>query len=229
MQILNNLWLFYCHSYVLTFLGCDSTSSFYGKGKKTVWDTLQRNPGYVDVFLSLGCSLSIADDVIKELNRFVCLLYGDTVSKDVNSCRYTLFKSGKCSDDQLPPTCDSLLQHIYRANYQAVIWRRCLEAKMAIPAPTQHGWRIVDGQLQAVWMTRPPAPDAVLECVHCGCKTGCRNQRCSCIKANMRCTDICTCVGCTNAHDEEGDGTDDDLPTDNDEFDGIISDEDEDM
>ena len=78
---------------------------------------------------------------------------------------------------------------------------------MDIPPPGCHGWRIVDGELKIVWMTSPPAPDSILEFIHCGCKTGCETQRCSCKKAMMRCTDICTCAGCMNAEfdDEQSD------------------------
>lgn len=44
----------------------------------------------------------------------------------------------------------------------------------------------------------PPAPDGVLENVHCGCKSGCSNNRCSCLKENLHCTALCHCEGCAN-------------------------------
>lgn len=137
-------------------------------------------------------------------------MYGDNTSENSNQCRFALFKLGKCSDDVLPPTCDSLLQHLRRANYQAAIWRQCLDATMIIPAVSDHGWRVENGELKIVWMTCLPAPDSILECIHCGCKTGCTNMRCSCKKAGMLCTDVCGCVGCTNAKGDD-DQDDDDL------------------
>ena len=88
-------------------IGCDSTSSFYGKGKKTAWDTLLCNREYFNSFRSLENAFPPSEELVLQLNRFVCLLYGDKNSKNVNKCRFSLFKSGKCSDDQLPPTCDS--------------------------------------------------------------------------------------------------------------------------
>jgi hypothetical protein len=118
-------------------------------------------------------------------------------------CRFALFKQGKCSDDQLPPTCDSLLQYIRRANYQAAIWLQSLDAEMAIPPIDENGWRLYDGELHIVWMTTPPAPDSLLECINCGCKIGCKTQRCSCMKVALQCTDVCTCVGCTNGKDSD--------------------------
>lgn len=32
----------------------------------------------------------------------------------------------------------------------------------------------------------------------CGCKTGCKNHRCSCFKAGRGCSPRCRCVSCTN-------------------------------
>ena len=161
----------------------------------------------MDAFVSLGSTFSPSDDLVAQLNKFVCLMYGDKTSENVNKCRFALFKLGKCSDDMLPRTCESLLQHIRRTNYQAAIWRQCLDAEMDIPPPGCHGWWIVDGVLKIVWMTRPPAPDSILEFIHCGCKTGCETHRCSCKKAMMQCTDVCTCAGCMNAaiDDEQSD------------------------
>ena len=36
--------------------------------------------------------------------------------------RHNLFKSGKCSDDLLRPTCDSLVKHFEQANSQSGIF-----------------------------------------------------------------------------------------------------------
>lgn len=200
-------------------IGCDSTSSFYGKGKKTAWDTLLRNREYFNSFRSLGNAFPPSEELVLQLNRFVCLLYGDKNSENVNKCRFSLFKSGKCSDDQLPPTCDSLLQHIRRANYQAAIWLNCLQPHMTIPPPSENGWQIIEGQLEVVWMTIPPAPDSLLENVHCGCKTGCNSQQCSCYKSTFKCTDVCRCSGCTNADVDVEDESEEEELEDTDEID----------
>lgn len=64
-----------------------------------------------------------------------------------------------------------------------------------------------------------PAPDAVLHLVKCGCgKDRCSNNRCSCRKAGLTCTDLCTCnndetgEACENVEridDENSDDTSD--------------------
>ena len=98
-----------------------------------MWNTLARNLGSMDAFVSFGSTFSPSDDLVAQLNNFVCLMYGDKTSEKVSKYRFTLLKLGKCSDDMLPPTCERLLQHIRRPNYQAAIWRQCLEAEMDIP------------------------------------------------------------------------------------------------
>ena len=158
-------------------------------------------PQFIESFSSLGCTFPPPDTLISQLSRFVCLLYGDEVSSNVNACRYNLFKLGKCSDDLLPPTYDSLVKHIERANFQSAIWSNCL-----LPNP----------------VIRPPAPDSLLDCVNCKCKTGCQTQRCSCKKANLNCTELCSCCDCHNTTPEIAD---EHLPND---MQGEISSSDED-
>lgn len=145
-------------------------------------------------------------------------MYGDKFSVNVNKCRFTLFKLGKCSDEMLPPTCDSLLLHIRRANYQAAIWRRCLESQLVMPIPHGNGWKLVNGELEIVWRNIPAAPDSLLECVSCGCKTGCSTQR-SCKKANLHFTDVCACEKCSNVNDgvEDAENDIEDIGSDTDE------------
>lgn len=183
-------------------IGCDSTSAFRGKGKAKPWKILQDNPDFVQSFCDLGKSSTLSQDLVMSLNVFVCLLYGDKSSKTVDECRYNLFKAGKCSDETLPPNCDSLLKHIERANLQAAAWSRCLYTQSQLFPPVGNGWRLSNGQLEIVWMTRPSAPDSLREYVDCKCKTGCGTQRCSCLKAGLKCTECCRCANCQNKHDE---------------------------
>lgn len=190
---------------VLTFalhLGSDCTSSFYGKGKVKAWKTLIAHPCFVETFSLLGYNFPPANVLVRDLNKFTCLLYGDNTSKNADECRYTMFKGGKCSDEVLPPTCDSLLRHIERVNYQAGVWCQSLLPQMTLPSPIGNGWQFSNGDIDIVWMTRPPAPDSLLDFVDCHCKTGCSSMRCSCRKANLVCTDLCSCVNCENTSGE---------------------------
>ena len=60
-----------------------------------------------------------------------------------------------------------------------------------------------DGQLEIIWMTRPSAPNSLIECVSCKCKTSCKTLRCSCRKSGLKCTEVCGCLDCNNGLDEE--------------------------
>ena len=157
----------------------------------------------MEIFSQVGRSAEVSEELIISLGEFVCLLYGDQASTCVDECRYQLFKSGKYSDDALPPNRYSLQQHIKRANLQALAWNRCLSAQLQLPPAAGNGWKLTDGQLELVWMTRPSAPESILEYVSCKCQTGCKTKRCSCLKSDLRCTDLCGCKECNNGQDEE--------------------------
>jgi hypothetical protein len=104
---------------------------------------------------------------------------------------------------------DCLKKHIERAAYQAFIWKQCLLAEAAPPSLVGNGWEIRDGELRHHWMTTNVAPDQLLEFVNCGCKKGCNTQRCSCLKAALRCTELCKCTNCKNTTDSTSDDEDD--------------------
>ena len=197
------------HHFFLT--GCDSTSAFYGKGKERPWKILQKHHEFRQTFSQLGSLERVSQDLINSLNKFVCLLYYDEVSTHVDECRYNLFKSGKCSDETLPPNFDSLQKHIERANFQAYICNWCLSANLDLPLSENNGWLVSNGQLQISWMTKPAAPDSLLEFVQCKCKTGCETMRCSCLKSGLKCTDFCQCVSCHNGKEDDSDEDDDEL------------------
>lgn len=114
--------------------------------------------------------------------------------------------------------------HIERSNYQAYIWNKCLLPKMRLQPPCGNGWLIEDDQLKVLWMTRPSAPDTLIEVVTCHCKTGCKTLRCSCLKSGFKCTDLCGCADCCNfvAGDDdlsEDENDDDDCDDKDDEYD----------
>lgn len=185
---------------ISNFLGCDSVSAFHGKGKTSVWKIAKKSEEYAATFRDMGTTISPSTEIQTKLCRFVCHLYGFEDCDEVNDVRYQLFKKGKCDEELLPPNHDSLEQHIKRANYQCYIWRHAEQAQMNLPCFSQYGWRLDnDGNVLCHWMNLPPAPDSVLEFVSCKCTKGCLNNRCSCVKATLPCTDLCKCNGCKNA------------------------------
>ena len=158
---------------------------------------------YARAFSNLGNELDVPSSVKAVLKKFVCHLYGVENQDDVNLVHYLLFKGGKFEEELLPPNADSLEQYVKGANFQCFIWRHATNAMMNAPTFSGHGWEIDDlGHMHVTWMTLPPAPDSVLDFVNCRCKTSCINNRCSCKKANLKCSKLCNCIDCQNGANE---------------------------
>ena len=82
---------------------------------------------------------------------------------------------------------------------------------LQLPPPAGNRWRLSDGQLEIVWSTLPSAPDSLIECIECKCKTGSTTKRCSCLKAGLGCTTLCGCEDCQNGQKEHIDTDEEDL------------------
>ena len=91
---------------------------------------------------------------------------------------------------------------------QAAVWRHALDANPEVPSPKGHGWLITDDHVEIDWMSLPPAPDALLELILCGCTTNCTTGRCMCKRNGLPCAESCQCGDkCDNPHNymwEEG-------------------------
>jgi hypothetical protein len=118
-------------------------------------------------------------DLLSVMEQFVCAIYGQQCDS-VDEARYRMFCSNSAYGQSLPPTRHSLEQHLKRANYQAAIYRRSLEAMINAPRPENHGWKESDNNLEIMWFTCEPAPTNVLKTVYCSCKTECAS-RCGCV------------------------------------------------
>ena len=66
------------------FSGNNYISSFFRKGKKKFWKTLLKYPEYLDIFGNLGTNEMLQEDTVKELESFVCKLYGYKKLSSVN-------------------------------------------------------------------------------------------------------------------------------------------------
>ena len=189
------------------FTGCDSTSSFKGKGKKQPLQVLSKNVDYVSAFTELGSVWELASNTIAKLERFVCLLYRQNVDS-LDIARHRVFVSNFRIDSSLPPTHDKFLLHAKRANYQAAIHRRAASRHICAPPPGKHGWIVEDDSISVLWMTKSIAPECLLQNAFCSCqKTECSNNQCSCRSKGVECSELCGCLQCRN-HSNTKDTTD---------------------
>ena len=187
------------------FTGCDSVSALAGKGKVSAYKLMCKDKRYQEAFQNLGKTWELTEDTERHLESFLCRLYGGANLCEINARRYKLFcsKKGEIDSNQLPPCRDCLHKHLLRANYQAAVWRRCLEAKPTIPSPDGHGWTVTSSStgysVTIDWMDGLPAPSAVLELLSCQCKKVC-SSGCPCVENQLKCTDMCRVKNCTNSY-----------------------------
>ena len=135
--------------------GCDSTSALSRVGKKKAWKNIVNSKVHQQHLVCVGQSPDVHSVTARKAEAFICSLYN--VSNRIQI--------------QLPPTSDSLLQHIKRANYQAYVWRKALVPRQDLPTLAGNGWTIQGNFLFPQLMTKPPAPESILELVNCQCSS----------------------------------------------------------
>lgn len=183
------------------FTGCDTVSAFAGQGKLKALKMLKKDTSYQDTFSLLGKSWNVTEDLFQKIEQFTCCMYTANKSTGkVNELRHQLFraKRGAIESSQLPPCRDCLYMHVQRSNYQAAIWKSCLQTSPVVPSPTLHGWTINDGKLAIHWMRSAPAPEMVLELLSCKCVRSCKLPDCTCLSNGLSCTDMCRLQTCSN-------------------------------
>lgn len=101
--------------------------------------------------------------------------------------RKKLFTRKSRTFDSIPPTRDTLLQHVKRTAYQAG-----LIASPLVPSTRHWGWITDSGEWRLLWTTLPEITKSCQELVKCGCKKGCRGG-CGCRTVSLCCTTLCAC------------------------------------
>ena len=189
---------------------------------------LKSNQDVQQAFSDLGKDWELSHELFEKLEKFTCQLYAPKQPiSGINELKYQLFcsKNGEIESHQLPPCQDCLWKHAQRANYQAGLWRRCLENDPQAPDPVGSGWKVETEDekdiLSTDWMRVQPALDAVLELLACTCPNVCTTENCVCLKNGLKCTDMCKLKTCDNQPpgDDSVDPTADLLDEDNDDDD----------
>ena len=92
-----------------SFTGCDTTSCFFGKGKKSAWEAWKSFPDVTEAFTFLEnhpyYQLHVDDSIFKLLERFTVVLY-DKASNvlDVNEAHKEIFIKKNRTLENTPPT-----------------------------------------------------------------------------------------------------------------------------
>ena len=159
------------------FTGCDSTSAFKGKGKVKAIKIILKDEQILDALASVGNDWRVSQDILNELQRLTCKLYGMSKIECVNTCRYIKLTSLCCPDDLnavhptkkfdtafIPPAYVSFVEHCKRANFETAKWRRSHLQFPQIPSPCDdHGWHLDSSNiLHPVWFTGNMLPQTVI-------------------------------------------------------------------
>lgn len=183
------------------FTGSDSSGRFAGRTKAWCFKVfLTCDVEILEALSSLGNN-DPSPEICSQLERFVCRLYRSNTYNKVNELRWFLYSNRAAEGESLPPTTGSLIPHIQRAHYITMIWKRAGVSHPCLPSPAKYGWNFDEAtsHFTPVRCLHPPAPEATLNLVKCGCKCGCKG-RCSCRNNNIPCTEVCGCLGysCSN-------------------------------
>lgn len=180
-----------------TFSGCDTTSGFNGKGKKSAWEAWNTFNEVDKVFIKLTFSPKYpSNEEFNLLEQFTIHLYDKYSEKlNINDVRQFLFIKKNRSIENIPPTKAALKQHILRCVLQAgFIWGQTLHANFTIPDPSNWGWLKKSNFWTLFWTELPEAAKSCSELIKCACKL-CKDNRCGCRKVNLTCTALCLCNG----------------------------------
>ncbi len=178
--------------YCLT--GCDSTSSFFGHGKRKAFGLIMKKASKFQGMADLGTGpLNKAQQ--EACTAFVGALYGEDDCTSLNDIRCKKAKEVQKNIKKMPPTDNSLLQHMLRCIYQLCIWRTALSAVQDPPCATEYGYErdTVSKKLVPKWMSQPPAVPELLNDLVCTCAPNKCHEHCTCLDNEQPCTAACAC------------------------------------
>ena len=127
------------------FTGNDYVSSFFRKGKDSCMRVLEKSSRFQRTFSRLGDEWELSDQLVSELEEYVCYLYGSR-SKDINLVQYNIYTKKYTNENKiidmcsLPPCRSVLKLHSMRANYVAAVWKRSTSPNIEMPLITSSGW-----------------------------------------------------------------------------------------
>ena len=197
------------------FTGADNTGAFSGKTKKSAFAAFDAaDEDVLNAFVNLGTTPEVTQLIIDGLIKFTCNMYAPSKKSSIADIRWWLFHKKGFQSEKLPPTEAALILSIKRSHYQSYIWSSDMTAVPQELDALDYGWKLENNLYVPCTTTLPPAPDAVIELVKCGCsKTNCGTERCTCKKNSLRCTELCGCSDnddeCLNIHvsEEEDENT----------------------
>jgi hypothetical protein len=174
--------------------GSDTTGHIHGKGKLSCFKAfLKASEDVTSALTGLGIGPMQSNTVLSGCLKFLCQLFNANFTT-ANALRWHMFRQLKVNQgvEKLPPTEGAMIEHILHAHLQANVWVQDLRRKPNLLDPTTLGWsQEEDGSRLPIVSKVPPAPEAVVELVRCGCGVSKCSGTCSCKSNSLPCTDLC--------------------------------------
>lgn len=159
------------------FSGEDCTSAFKGKGKVGPLKKLETNPRFHKAFRQLGDVWNVTPQLLKELEQFTCLMYGQSRQSSVDVVRAILLRKMVGEDEtltvkskvdltRLPPCLSALKPHIQRVNHRTALYKRAHQSIVEKPKPYDEGqgWlRTAEGILEPLWSYGVVLPNTLVD------------------------------------------------------------------
>ena len=203
VSLINELGTDICKGFPFfyAFTGCDSVSSFNGKGKCTFWDQWKRSEMKDDMtrtFIKLSnMPGSIDNDDIYVLETLVKSVYfrgmKNLNEKSLNELRKVQFIQSTSNDmKKLAPSSDALYMHSLRATHTAGFeWVECLH-NVVLPDPSVRGYIMKNDIYVPKWLRNPPTFVLATFLQTCKYKTAtCKS--CKCAQLKIPCLPLCHC------------------------------------
>lgn len=173
------------------FSGCDTTSAFAGKGKKTTVKSLMTDKKFSTLATIFYKKDADKQDVSKNGFQLIKSIYKcKQENVTLNKLRFHNYQAATIKSsfklEKLPPTEDAAKQHCYRAYFQLQTWLgNTLDA-------TDWGWKKHQLGVMPKVCEQDLVPEVLLKTIFCKCETGCISKKCSCRKHGLKCTNLCT-------------------------------------
>lgn len=188
--------------YCLT--GCDTSSFFFGKWKKTVFKLYAQRYEEFQSLYNLGEeAVAISEVHTKACTSFIATLYGHPFAT-LNQIRCMKAQmSVQLRNTSIPPTENSFHQHCLRCVLQLWIWRHEVTPMHDVHVPTQFGYEYnaEANCLQPVLMTQPVAAPELLNDIVCMCELC--DDECVCFVNKQSCSIACACKSRSDGIDRQ--------------------------
>ena len=179
------------------FMGCDTTSGFFGKGKVRILKLLANTE--MKEIASIFGDTSAPPALIGEGGvQVAAKLYGGRKESDnlgyLRQMKFTdmVTRGKKLIPEALPPTERATYYHALRVHYQVAQWK-CLS--LDVLEPCDWGWFTNNGKLFPTMTDQEPAPASLLNYIRCNCKltskNTCGTNLCSCRRNGLKCVRAC--------------------------------------